>query len=155
MNVVKMIVIVLLFLLLCVAITFLVRAIIDVFCDDGNYMTGNAPTITYRLFIEMYAINSIKWSLEDDYVCYIDGGSKRRIVFKTERDYKKYKKFRKEEIEKKRKLERIKAEAELAKCFQADIDRYRAETMKEMKSHLPENMIPHDTGALRRSNTYD
>lgn len=89
------------------------------------------------------------------YVCYIDGGSKRGIVFKTERDYKKYKKFRKEEIEKRRKLERIKAEDELAKCFQADIDRYRAETIKEMKSHLPESMIPHETGALRRSNTHE
>lgn len=155
MNAVRIIAVVLFFLLFGVVIIVWIHAIIDAFFDDGNYMTGNAPTITYRLFIEMYAINPIKWSLENDYVCYIDGGSKRRIVFKTERDYKKYKKFRKEEIGKRRKLERIKAEAELAKCFQADIDRYRAEAMKEMKAHLPESMIPHETGALRRSNTHE
>lgn len=119
--------------------------------EDEDYISGNYPKITFNLFTEMYAISPNKWEFHDTHVRY----QRRIIVFKTKRDYRKYQKFKEKEETRKQEVERLKGEAELAKFFQADIDRYRAETLKEMKSHLPENMIPHDTGALRRSNTYE
>ena len=123
--------------------------------EDEDYMTGDFPKITFKLFAEMYAINPHNWEFKDTHVCYDRYGKRHRMAFKTKRDYRKYKKFSEEKQTREREVQRLKEEAEIAKCFQDDIDRYRAETLKEMKSHLPENMIPHDTGALRRSNTYE
>lgn len=123
--------------------------------EDEDYMTGDFPKITFKLFAEMYAINPNNWEFKDTHVCYDRYGKRHRMAFKTKRDYRKYKKFREEKQTREREVQRLKEEAEIAKCFQDDIDRYRTETLKEMKSHLPENMIPHDTGALRRSNTYE
>ena len=134
-----------------VGLGYAIGVILESAFEDEDYMTGNYPKITFKLFTEMYAISPNKWEFHDTHVRY----QGRIMVFKTKRDYRKYKKFREEKQTREREVQRLKEEAEIAKCFQDDIDRYRAETLKEMKSHLPENMIPHDTGALRRSNTYE
>lgn len=129
-----------------VGLGYAIGVILESAFEDEDYMTGNYPKITFKLFTEMYAISPNKWEFHDTHVRY----QRRIIVFKTKRDYRKYQKFKEKEETRKQEVERLKGEAELAKFFQADIDRYRAETLKEMKSHLPENMIPHDTGALRK-----
>lgn len=134
-----------------VALGYAIGMLYESLLEDEDYISGNHPKITFKLFTEMYAISPNKWEFHDTHVRY----QNRIIVFKTKMDYRKYKKFKEKEETREQEVERLKEEAELAKFFQADIDRYRAETMKEMKSHLPENMIPHETGALRRSNIYD
>lgn len=134
-----------------VGIGYAFGVILESAFEGENYINGNYPKITFKLFTEMYAISPNKWEFHDTHVRY----QSRIIVFKTRRDYTKYLKFKKEKETREREVKRLKEEAEIAKFFQEDIDRYRAETLKEMKSHIPENIIPHETGALRRSNTYE
>ena len=154
-EVFEAILVILFILVSVVGLGYAVGVLFESIFEDEDYMTGNFPKITFKLFIEMYAINPNNWEFKDTHVCYNRYGERHRMVFKTKRDFGKYKKFKEKEETRKREVERLKEEAKIAKCFQDDIDRYRAETMKEMKSHLPENMIPHETGALRRSNTYE
>lgn len=154
-EVFEAILVILFILVSVVGLGYAIGVLIDGIWKDEDYMTGDFPKITFKLFTEMYAINPNNWEFKDDHVCYDRYGKRHRMAFKTKRDYRKYKKFMKEKETREREVKRLKEEAEIAKCFQDDIDRYRDETLKEMKSHLPENMIPHDTGALRRSNNYD
>ena len=151
MAVVKAIFVIIFILVSVVGLGYAFGKILESAFGDENYITGNYPRITFKLFAEMYAISPNKWEFHDTHVRY----QRCIIVFKTIRDYRKYLKFKEEKETRDREIERLKGEVELAKFFQKDIDKYRSETMKEMKSHLPENMIPHETGELRRSNTYE
>jgi len=154
-EVFEAILVILFILVSVVGLGYAIGVLIDGLWKDEDYITGNYPKITFKLFTEMYAINPNNWKLKDTHVCYTRFGAVHCIVFKTRRDYEKYLKFKKEKETRDRETERLKGEVELAKFFQEDIDRYRSETMKEMKAHLPESMIPHETGALRRSNTHE
>ena len=122
--VVEAIFVILFILVSVVGLGYAVGVLFEGVFEDEDYMTGNYPKITFKLFTEMYAISLNKWELHDTHVRY----QSRIIVFKTKRDYRKYQKFKEKKETREREVARLKEEAELAKCFQADIDRYRAET---------------------------
>ena len=91
-----------------------------------------APTLTFKSFRELYALNPQKWSLGSDYVIY----SSQRIEFTMYSDVIKYKIFRDKVETDKQELERIQNEKEFLKHIQCDIDAYRREYIDEIKKHL-------------------
>lgn len=97
-----------------------------------DLMDETAPTLTFKSFRELYALNPQKWSFRSDYVIY----SSQRIEFTRYSDVIKYNFFRDKVEKNKQELERIQNEKEFLKHIQCDIDAYRREYIEGIKKHL-------------------
>lgn len=97
-----------------------------------DLMDETAPSLTFKSFRELYALNPQKWSFGSEYVWY----SSQRIEFAKYSDVIKYKIFRNKVETDKQELERIQNEKEFLKHIQCDIDAYRREYIEGIKKHL-------------------
>ena len=97
----------------------------------------DTPRISFKLFKEMYQLNSEKWSMMYEsylWVKYSDTSS--RVDFNSFIDLLRYRRFRKKIKENKIKQARYNAEVELVNELQKEIDKYQKENIKEMEIHL-------------------
>ena len=97
-----------------------------------DLMDETAPSLTFKSFRELYALNPQKWSFWSEYVTY----SSQRIEFARYSDVIKYKIFSDKVERYKLELERIQNEKELLKQIQCDIDTYRRKNIEEMGKRL-------------------
>ena len=97
-----------------------------------DLMDETAPSLTFKSFRELYALNPQKWSFGSEHVTY----SNQRIEFARYSDVIKYKIFCDKVERDKQELERIQNEKEFLKHIQYDIDAYRRKNIEEMERCL-------------------
>ena len=97
-----------------------------------DLMDETAPSLTFKSFRELYALNPQKWSFGSEYVTY----SSQRIEFSRYSDVIKYKIFSDKVERDKLELERIQNEKEFLKQIQCDIDTYRRKNIEEMEKRF-------------------
>ena len=96
----------------------------------------DTPRISFKLFKEMYQLNSERWSMYDNYLWIKYSHTSRRVDFNNFIDLLRYKSFRKKIRKNKNKQVRYNAEVELVKELQKEIDKYQKENMKEIRRSI-------------------
>lgn len=106
-------------------------------------MDSTAPRITYKIFKDMYDLNSDAWELDGVYVYHRErdsslwyGSTSREVVFKRFIDVVFYRIFKRFERERINKASISKNEVELYKALQKDIDEARKEAENFVKEKI-------------------